>query len=223
MGGGGGGGAWRVGGCRRSKCGRLRLLLVSVEHLAPQIWGKVLCVADIVHLHVPLLLHSPILEPHLDGAFRQAQLGGQLAPPWPRYVGFNGEFLLQLGQLFPRESSPISSNILLMTLALIVLIIVLLAIVVALMVVMMMLLVELMVMMVLLLLLLMLLLSLEKLVRPHHETLLVIVMVVCGLFPFDSLELLEVLHFRRVGAQVVHVDLEGCFNRRMLAAQFEFK
>lgn len=67
-----------------------------IEHLAPHIGNELFGVADIVHLHVALLFHAPILKPDLDCALGQAQLGSQLATARPRYVGLDLELLFQL-------------------------------------------------------------------------------------------------------------------------------
>lgn len=54
---------------------------------------------------------NPHNVPYLDGALREVELGGQLAPPRPGHVVLLVELLLEPGQLVPGEGSPVPPDV----------------------------------------------------------------------------------------------------------------
>lgn len=57
-----------------------------------------------------LVLHAAILEPHLDGALGQVELGGQLAAPGSGDIVLLVELLLEAGQLVAGEGSAVATH-----------------------------------------------------------------------------------------------------------------
>lgn len=61
--------------------------------------------SEALHALILLLLHAPVLEPHLDLALVQVQQVGHLHAPWPAQVPAEVELLLQLHELRARVGS----------------------------------------------------------------------------------------------------------------------